>query len=349
LIFSDFSYSQLIKVDLQSVDSLLVRDTINIVKDINGEICSLVLFETGLEGLKFYSNLGVEKIIKIAAVYKVWIPNEAKIIKFIIPDFPLYQYNLPESSHKYTKYIINIQADKNEKTIIKDTTHASLSITTTPNKARIYLNGYYAGKSPIIIKEPKFYKFDYNIRRKYFASYSATDSMDMNIKSLTVELENLVKSKRYFALINMIGDGLSVSQVDSHGMFGITFGLFGETGFYGSLSFLSVDEKVATPQYNSSDGYYDYTKGQKIRIATGVTYQILNPVFLYGGPCYTRRTYQRAGYLDGKSQSLNLDLGVVFRIGWYFLLQIDYCPKINNTYGSGGIGLGYNFAKKRKA
>ncbi len=348
IILSESGYSQIIKVDLLSIDSLLVNDTVNIVHDVNGELCSLVIINTGLGGIKFYSNLGVEKIIKIADGYKVWISNEANIIKFIIPDFPLCEYNLPESSHKYKRYVIAIQAEKIEKTILKDTTHASLSISTTPRKAKIYLNGAYTGRSPIIIKEPKFYKFEYRIKRKSYASYSSFDSMDMKIKSLTVELESLVKSKRYFALMNLIGDGLSKSQVDSHAMFGITFGVFGKTGYYGSFSFRSVNDKVVTEPYNTREDYFNYNKGQKMRIAGGISYQVINPVFLYGGPCYTGRTYQREGYLDGKSQSLNFDFGVVFRIGWYYLLQIDYCPKINNTYSSGGIGLGINFTKKEK-
>ena len=348
-IFTDLCYSQNISINLNIVDSLITTNSENLIFDVNGEICSLVILTTDLDSLKFYSNLGVEKITKTNVGYRIWLPNHATVLKFVISGYPLFEYKLPHSIYKYSVYIISLKVENYGKIILKDTIQSSLSISTTPVKARIYLNGKYVGKSPFIIKKPPFLVFNYSLRKKAYASYASTDSMDINKKNISVDLVDLSKSKRYFAILNIIGDGLSKSQVDSHGMPGITFGVFGKTGFYGSLNLLFVNDTVVKEPYNTIVNYFNYNKGQKIRVATGISYQVIKPVFLYGGPCYTRRTYQREGYLDGKSQSLNLNIGVLFRIGWYSLLQIDYCPGINNSYSSIGFGLGYNFSKKRKS
>jgi len=339
---------QNISINLNIVDSLITTNSENLIFDVNGEICSLVILTTDLDSLKFYSNLGVEKITKTNVGYRIWIPNHATVLKFVISGYPLFEYKLPHSIYKYSVYIISLKVENYGKIILKDTIQSSLSISTAPTKTRIYINRNYLGKSPLIVRSPTFLRFDYLVKKRGYASYTSTDSMDIKTKNISVELEDLSKSKRYFVILNIIWDGLSKSQVDSHGMPGITFGIFGKIGFYGSLNLLFVNDTVVAVPYNSTEDYFNYNKGQKIRVASGISYQVIKPVFLYGGPCYTRRTYQKEGYLDGKSQSLNLNIGIVFRIGWYSLLQIDYCPGINNSYSSIGFGLGFNFSKKTK-
>lgn len=350
LIFSESGYAQDINVNLNTIDSLTISNTDNLMFDVNGEICSMVIMTTDLNGLKFYSNLGVEKIIKIENGYKIWLPNQANVLKFIIPGYSLFEYDLPHSAFKYSVYIISLQVEKYEKTIIKDTLQSSLSIATSPAKAKIYLNGWYVGKSPKIIKNPvNFLKFEYSLKKKGFGTYSSNDSMDRKVKNISVELIDLSRTRRYFLLFNIKWDGLSRSQVDAHGMPGITFGVFGKTGMYGSINVLFVNgNKVITRNFRSIPDYYNYNKGQKLSLSAGITQQLGKSIFIYGGPNYVKRSYQREGYLDGKSESVNLNTGIVFRIGWYSLLQIDYCPGINNSFSSIGLGLGLNFSKKIK-
>ena len=349
MIISESGYAQDINVNLNTVDSLTTSNTENLLFDVNGEICSMVIMTTDFNGLKFYSNLGVEKIMKIETGYKIWLPNQAKVIKFIIPGYPLFEYELPQSVYKHSVYIISLKVEKYEKIVIKDTLQPSLSIATSPSKARIFLNGGYLGKSPLIIKNPYFDKFDYSLKKKGYGSFSSKDSMDRKTKNISVELNDLSKSRRYFLIFNYKWDGLLRSQIDAHGMPGITFGVFGKTGFYGSANYLSVDDQIITTEYRPNyPDYYTYNKGHKLSFMAGITQQLTKPVFLYLGAGYIKRSYQREGYLDGKSESFNINTGIVFRIGWYSLLQIDYCPSINNSYASIGIGLGVNFSKKTK-
>ena len=350
LIISGLGYAQDINVNLNTIDSLTTSNTDNLLFDVNGEICSIVILTTDLNGLKFYSNLGVEKIIKTETGYKIWLPNQAKVIKFIIPDYPLFEYELPQSIYRYSVYIISLKVEKYEKIVLKDTLQSSLSIATIPTKARVYINVWYLGKSPLIIKEPVFVYFEYKIKKKGFSTYSSRDTMDSKTKNISVELSDLSRTRRFFLIFNYKWDGLFRSQVDAHGMPGITFGVFGKTGFFGSVNYLSVNDGIRTNSYDPSyPDYYTYNKGHKLSFMAGVTQQLTKPIFLYLGAGYIKRTYQREGYLDGKSESVNLNTGIVFRIGWYSLLQIDYCPGINNSYPSIGIGLGINISKINKS
>jgi len=349
LLNSKTGNSQEINVNLSNVDSLILTNTEYLVFDVNGEICSMIIITTDLEGLKFYSNLGIEKIQQIENGYRIWIPNQTTVIKIYIPGFPLFEYTLPRSDFKYSVYIISLKAEKTEKVILKDTIQQKLSFVTIPEDATIFLNGLYLGKSPKVIEKPDFDKFEYLIKKRGFSSFSSKDSMDRKIKNISIELDDLTRKKRYFLIFNVKWDGLVRSQVDAHGMKGITFGVFGETGYYGSLNYLSVNEAVVTTSHNSTyPEYFNYNKGQKVSLVGGISRQLGKSVFIYGGPGYIRRTYQREGYLDGKSESLILNTGFVFRIGWYSLLQIDFNPGINHSYSSIGFGLGINFPKKSK-
>jgi len=273
---SESGYTQEINVELKAVDSLITTNAENHVLDVNGEICSLVILTTDLEGLKFYSNLDVEKIKKIDNGYRIWIPNQASILKFTIPGFPLFEYKLPHSVYKYSVYIILLKAEKYEKIILKDTIQQSLSIATSPTKARIYLNSRYEGKSPIIINNPDFDKFDYSILKKGYGSYSSQDSMDKKTKSISVELTDLSQNKMFFLTLNAIVDApMNSEEFHDYGdyqfMLGSTFGVIGKTGLFLSLNHLYTKNTVGGDM------------GRKIVIFSGITQQLANSIFFLWG------------------------------------------------------------------
>lgn len=355
-LFPESGYAQEINIDVEAIDSLLTTNSGNLVFDLNGEICSMVILTTNLASLKFYSNLGVEKITKTEDGYRIWIPNQATILKLIIPGFPLFEYNLPHSVYKYSVFIIILRTQKYEKTILKDTLQPRLSISTTTIKARIFLNGKYKGKSPMIINNPDFYKFDYTIEKKGYVSYSSRDSMDKKTKNISIELNDLYRNKRFFLTTSIKQDfptdlHVSLYQADLP-MYGLTFGVFGKTGMYGSINLLYSNKAS-----DSRLGYNSHDKVQKLSIVSGVTQQLGKSIFIYGGPGYIKRYYLiytdfadgTPIYSEGKSESLNLNTGLIFRVAWYSLLQLDFCKSINNSYVSLGLGLGYNFPKKTKS
>jgi hypothetical protein len=354
-IFSVSVYTQEININLKGIDSMITTNSKDLVFDVNGEICSMVFLTTDLEGLKFYSNLGIEKISKTDNGYTIWIPHQANVLKFIIPEFPLFEYKLPDSNYKFSVYIIVLSAQKKEKIILKDTMQPYLSITTTPAKATIILNGVHKGESPMIIKNPDFVRFEYFIKKKGYSSYSLRDSMDKKIKNISIELNDLRRNKRYFLTLNIKEDVAfgSPKEINFPGMYGLTFGIFGKTGMYGSLNVLPMNV-VSGSYYNFDD------KVQKLSLSSGITQQLGNSVFFYGGPGYIKRYYKRLrnvyqvgsyylpNYTEENIESLNINTGLIFRIGWYSVLQFDFCKSINSSYFSLGFGLGYNFPKKSK-
>lgn len=345
IIIFETCLGQDISVDLSTVDSLITENNQDLLYDINGDICSLVIITTELKGIKFYTNLGIEKIVNTQDGYKMWIPSQSNTLKLIIPDCPLYELNLPVSKYKYSVYIFSLKIERTGNLVIKDTLQPSLSFSINPAKTKIFINGTFAGKSPLVIYSPVFSNFNYLLRRKGYGLFLSSDSMDRKIKNISLELKDLSREKRFFMIFNIKWDGMSRNYVNSHGMPGIFLGVFGKTGFYGAANYISVNSEINFG-YDPSP-YYTYDKGQKYSAAVGITQQLIKPLFIYGGPCYTKRTYQRTGYLDGKSQSISIDLGVIIRIAWYSLLQINYTPRINNVYGAIGLGAGFHFGKSK--
>ncbi len=327
LLLSTCGYGQKINVELNGVDSLRTMNSENLVTDVNGEICSMIILTTNLSGMKFYSNLGVEKILKIENGYRIWIPNKANILKLTIPGFPLYEYNLPHSDYKYSVYIISGETEKNEKIIILDTLRPDLSFVTIPAKARIFLDGGYIGESPIVIKNPDFYKFEYSIEKKGYESYSSMDSIDNQVKNILVELKYLPKAKRLYTALNIAIEWPVTDFTRESGMFGFTLGVLGKTGVFGSLIHIN------SPSANT----------KKFGMVSGITQQLGKSLYIYGGPGYLKRNYVNFQQQNLVSESFNFYTGIIFRIGTSFLLKLDYGKSLNNSYQSVGLGLGFSF------
>lgn len=342
LFFSKESISQEIDLELNRIDSLNTAYPENTVKDINNEICSMIIIKTDRTGIKFYSNLGVEKIVQEVGGYRLWLPYRASLLKISVPGCSLFEYHLPGSNSKYSVYAISLNIIGSGRIILKDTIQPYLSFVTNP-PARIYLNGIFLGRTPKRIDDPNLLNFNYTLKKKGYASYSGNDSMDLEQKKINITLQDLSRKKRLVVLINTKLDGSKYNIDANYGMKGGTIGLIGKTGFYGSFNMLKVELQPGLEPPNNADDFYTYNKGKKICFAGGVTQQLLRSLFIYGGPAYTSRIYQRQGSLDATSKSFNLNTGVLFRIGWDFLLQIDYCPGINKNYSSLGIGIGGNF------
>ena len=53
-----------------------------------------------------------EKIEKNKNGYRIWIPNQASVIKIFVPGYPLFEYNLPRTEYTYSVYIISLIAEK---------------------------------------------------------------------------------------------------------------------------------------------------------------------------------------------------------------------------------------------
>jgi hypothetical protein len=342
--------AQEIKMELQSIDSLEIEN--NKVLDVNGELCSMILLSTELDSVKFYTNLGVEKITKTTSGYQIWIPGHASMLKLSIPGFPLYEYRLPHSSYTFSVYLISLKATQNRNYIIKDTLKPFVSFATEPTNAKIFLNGVFIGKSPKTITNPDFSTFQYAIRKRGFDEYTSLDTMNIRVKNINVQLTDLIRSRRYFFLFNLRWDEISFLDVNIHPMPGFTFGVFGKTGAYGSFNATDINQKFKDnvwPGGSMNPDFFKYTRSRKFCAITGITQQLGRSEFIYGGVGYINRTY-RSDILNNtmKSSSMMMNVGVVIRVFWYALFQIDYTKNLNNPYSSFALGIGGNFPQKLK-
>lgn len=342
------SFSQEIKTTFEKVDSLDFSESENVIYDINGDICSMVILNTDLKGIKFYTNLGVEKVESQNNTYKVWIPNQASVLKFAIPGCPLYEYLLPRSKHKYSVVFILVETLNTQKITIQDTTKSNLALTTNPVGAKVYLNRQYLGRSPQIITDPPFSSFYYIVKKKGYKKVSSRDTMDIKLKMISVEMVNLEKSRRYFAIFNYKQDRSykSPKYLDElRWMPGVTFGVLGKTGYYGSFSYVYLNEVLT----GTGLTYYEkYNEVKKTSITAGISQQIGKRFFLYGGPGYATRTYSQVVGEDMKSTSVDLSAGLIIRVGWYYLLQIEYSKSIIGSFSSVGLGFGLNIGMRNK-
>jgi hypothetical protein len=359
LLNSTFIYktsAQNITYRLTSIDSLITRTEDDIHLDVNGEICSIVHLFTDLERVKFYSNLGVEKVIKTDSGYKIWLPNRSNLLKFIIPGLPLSEYDLPDSPYKYSIYSIVLEITEYQRIIYNDTIPPILSFTSTPDNARIFLNDRFSGRSPLVIENPDFSEFKYSLKKTGFKSFTSNDTYNLQPKKYLITLPDLRKTKRYFLTLYLRSDQVYkrgddlVNDIDRFPVFGLMFGVFGKTGAYGSLGFTSV---IRNDYFSSSYTSSSYTHDQqvkKFKICLGISQQIGNPVFVYAGPGYSYRYYwnKENDDLITKAGSIDMNAGLIFRIGWYSLLQIDYSVSLNKPYMSLGVGLGFNLPNKPK-
>jgi hypothetical protein len=216
----------------------------------------------------------------------------------------------------------------------------------SPDRSRIIINGKFAGRSPYIVQNPEFFDFDYKIKRRGYETYVSRDSFDVRIKSIPVTLNSLYKSRRYFLTIKIGTDGVyipdeeAIMDLDSWPMYGMTFGVFGRTGIYGSAGFTA----------KNINNYSLRGIVNKVRLAAGVSQQFGKSMFIYFGPGCTTRKYSFDDYTstwkDESRTTVDLNAGLIFRIGWYSLLQLDSSIGLNRPYLALGIGLGINLPKK---
>lgn len=80
------------------------------VMDINDEPCALLKIRTGLKGLHFEGNRGIEKKADKQGEVWVWVPAGTRILKISKPGFPLKEYTIPVPLKISTVYTMRLSA-----------------------------------------------------------------------------------------------------------------------------------------------------------------------------------------------------------------------------------------------
>ncbi len=79
---------QEIEVELSELTKLTMAAEEEMLLDVNGDTCSIAFIHTQLEGIKFYTNRGIEKIARTNNGYKIFLPSESSVLKIAVPEYP---------------------------------------------------------------------------------------------------------------------------------------------------------------------------------------------------------------------------------------------------------------------
>lgn len=321
------------------------------VKDINGERCSMVLLNTQFEGIKFGTNLGIEKILKINTGYKIFIPSAANLFRISVPGFPLFEYKLPASDYSFAVYIFNLGPRMDTAVIYSDSISSKVSISTIPQNARVYMNHKKIGRTPLMIDSFDNDIVEYTIKKWSYEPLKTSQIADKKINDFCHELISISGKRSLFLIPNISKEEFGLLKNDLYSyidpVFGVTIGLFGKTGFF--LSGKLKNQIIQTEyidQYDQKEMYGFYA---------GITQQIARNYYIFAGNGYLYRyvniitgsnqNYGRTTYsrIENSNNMYSLNLGMVARISWHFLLQaeIQYSPSVNLGYYN--FGFGYNF------
>jgi len=366
--------SQGLNINIQNVDSLNRSDTTNLIYDVNGETCNLVIVRTELDSVKFYSNRGTERIEKKAGEYRIWISPATSILRISVPRLPLHELALPKSEFPNSVYFLHLTSLVRDNIVFKDTVSIKpfLSISSEPSGATVYIDKKYAGITPFVSENPLEPFINYKLIKLGYRISRGADTLDPGVNSINVRLEDLRKTRRWFLtcsgyLIESAFDNYNYD--DFYAVYGITLGKIGKTSWYSSFRYNKREPVISWDPKNRFTGVYNtypYT-AQKIQFTAGITQQITNSIFALAGIGYSE--YKNGAvngyYLDNvfylssiddySFSGFNTDIGILTRALWLFVfsgnISFDFAISEGKIEYKGfvyGAGAGINFGIKRK-
>jgi len=223
-----------------------------------------------------------------------------------------------------------------------------------PDKADVYINNVYIGKSPISVSLPD-QGWIYRLEKKRYLPLSDSVSITNSDTLYYLEMEKDYNYKRFF-ISGLVGYNTTKSILPA-----ISTGIFGQRGLYVtfSRSFPLKDEEISVEVDNKEDGliYMGYTtpKGYYLvphsvfyrdyRFILGLTHQFSEQYFLKTGLGYAQstiliefiKTPYRVdvsdtrpvdeiiyGFVDNESfMGIAINLGFIYRIKNRFLVYFE--------------------------
>jgi hypothetical protein len=374
LAFCQSLFTQQINIKLQTVDSLNISNTTNLVYDVNGEVCNLVIVRTEIDSLKFYSNRGTERIEKQAGEYRIWISPATTILRISVPGLPLYELLLPGSAFPNSVYFINMSTIVRENIVYKDTVSVEpfLSVSSEPSGATVYINKKYAGRTPFVSEKPLEPFINYKLIKSGYRICWGADTLDPGVNSINIKLEDLRYTRRWFLTCSgyVISSSFANHNYDDFdAVYGITLGKIGKTSWYSALKYNRSEPVKRWDPDNPLTGVhstYPYTV-KKLQLTAGLTQQITKSFFIMGGGGYSENQNGAVNgyYVDDKFylttiddysfNGFNTDIGIMTRVLWFLVfsgnISLDFAiseRKIEYKGSVYGAGVGINFGIKRR-
>jgi hypothetical protein len=227
LLFTLTSLSQELKIgDFKSLP-LDVSARENPVFDANGDACAIIKTRTGIQGIKFASDLEIKKIELRDGEYWLWVPPGTHIISIETSDFPKIEFTLPNYTEEFNVYIIYLSAILPGKTVY--TPPRTVSFLTKPRKAEVYINNIFYGFTPVQINTP-YDQFEYKLKKKKYLFMEGTDSIIDRPLLISRKLKRDPQAKGLFLLASS-GVGFHENGI----FWGMSIGKLGRTGGYFTL------------------------------------------------------------------------------------------------------------------
>jgi hypothetical protein len=327
-------FSQEIKLIIENPGSRLELTGTAAVKDINGDICSMAIIRSNITGIRFYSNLGIEKVVSDSTTYTIWFPSQASTLKILVPGLPLYEYPLEKKKDPVT-YFMMLQVVKNEKIITyKTDTTKKITIFTFPVSASAGSGDFKLGRTPLFLDESQLPDHS-NIKLHRFGFYEEelwSDSLKLN-GNYNASLNRYSEHRRFYVMATA-----GILKGFTRGVFGIQAGQLGKFGFYicGKMTFKRGYD--IGPDYGLS---YALTGGLSKSVG------IFN-MYIGAGYCANNEiNYYHVESRAGKG--LIADLGLIMNLNPHLLISL------NSNIRSGdvmefdyvpfdfSIGLGWSF------
>jgi hypothetical protein len=224
VFFTQSLFSQEIQVNEFKSLPLDISAREKVVKDPNGDVCSIIKVRIGLQDIQFSGDLGINKMEFHDGEYWLWVPPGTHKLTLETSLYPKMDFELPVYTEEYNVYIVFLSITTPEK---KEYLPARLaSFTTKPWHAQVFINDIYYGKTPIQVDIP-FDTFKYSIRKKKFLFVEGTDSIKEEPLLYSHWLEIDPNAKRLFMLAST---GYGFNQ---YGIFGgLSLGTMGRKGYY---------------------------------------------------------------------------------------------------------------------
>ena len=216
-------HAQELRVNEYRSDPLDISAREHVVKDANGDPCSLIKARSGMQGITFTADLGIRKQEVHEGEYWLWVPPGTGQITMTAPDLPTLEFEMPGYTEEYVVYIIIIAAILPDKVIYENM--STVVFRSNPDSADVYIDDVYFGKSPLTMSLPAR-GFSYRLEKKRYLPLSDTVSMTSPDTLYDLRMEKDYNSNRFF-ISGSIGINTQGTILPA-----ISFGVTGKRGFY---------------------------------------------------------------------------------------------------------------------
>jgi hypothetical protein len=297
--------AQEIKVTEFRSDPMDISARENALYDANGDACAIIKLRSGLQNLKFASDLGISKVENHGGEYWLWVSPNTKKINIEAEGIGKLEYELPALTQEYLVYVIFLAAILPDKIQYKNIN--SVRIETRPSKAEVYIDKAFIGYSPVNFNISED-TFQYEIRKKKSITVTGDFVNSVTKNELFVPLKRNPKVNRMFLSLFCGGNKPGTP------FFGLQTGMIGKTGWYISyvppirsrkyiakadefyqyygidnLNFSWNENMFLKLTGESPEGYYVRLKDKNntflnhTRIKLGITQRVSNNIFLKAG------------------------------------------------------------------